>query len=392
MTTETLKRGASKAEFLSRVAELLPDVRQRAPLGDELRRLPTETVDQLLAAGVGRALVPDTYGGDDLGFDAYVDATLMLAAADASTAWVANLIMHQAVFVANFDPAVQAEIWADGPDVATCSSVMPSTKVEVVEGGYRLKGAAPFCSGSSGSTWTMLGGFVSREGEEPEWYMFLLPASDYTIKDVWHTSGMRGTGSNTIITDGVFVPAHRAVRQIDLVNGTGPGSATHADPKFRSPWVTFGGLGFSCTVVGAVQGAFEIFRENTSQRRGLGGVPLRDLPNIQLTTGRIKAQIDGAEAVLRNLVRLVDAGPITLELRAQAMHHNAFAGRLALQSMEDIMVASGTSAYAEGSPLDRIARDVRLAAAHISMAPDLAYAHTGRTLLGAEIPPETHFF
>ncbi|MFI5080874.1 MAG: hypothetical protein ACHQCE_07375, partial [Streptosporangiales bacterium] len=35
---------------------------------------------------------------------------------------------------------------------------------------------------------------------------FLLPASDYVIDDVWDTVGLRGTGSNDIVVDGVFVP------------------------------------------------------------------------------------------------------------------------------------------------------------------------------------------
>jgi alkylation response protein AidB-like acyl-CoA dehydrogenase len=30
--------------------------------------------------------------------------------------------------------------------------------------------------------------------------------------DVWHTDGMRATGSNDVVITDVFVPAHRLVR------------------------------------------------------------------------------------------------------------------------------------------------------------------------------------
>ena len=39
----------------------------------------------------------------------------------------------------------------------------------------------------------------------------VLPRSDYTVEDTWHTMGLRGTGSNDIVVDDVFVPDYRTV-------------------------------------------------------------------------------------------------------------------------------------------------------------------------------------
>ena len=50
---------------------------------------------------------------------------------------------------------------------------------------------------------------MSEDGEFLYPAMALIPNSDVTIEDTWFTSGMRGTGSNTIHADEVFVPDHR---------------------------------------------------------------------------------------------------------------------------------------------------------------------------------------
>ena len=37
----------------------------------------------------------------------------------------------------------------------------------------------------------------------------VMPMSELTIEDTWFVAGMKGTGSNTIVADRVFVPDHR---------------------------------------------------------------------------------------------------------------------------------------------------------------------------------------
>src|SRR3546814_5964382 len=53
---------------------------------------------------------------------------------------------------------------------------------------------------------------AGAEGESPEPLLFLTPRRDYEIIDVWHTFGLRGTGSNDIVVNDVFVPAHRTLK------------------------------------------------------------------------------------------------------------------------------------------------------------------------------------
>ena len=89
-----------------------------------------------------------------------------------------------------------------------CSSSLSTGKSTItpVDGGYRLSGRWEFSSGCDSASWLMLG--VSGIGER-NWV--LVPHSDYQIVDTWFVSGLRGSGSNDIVVDDVFVPHHRVL-------------------------------------------------------------------------------------------------------------------------------------------------------------------------------------
>ncbi|APE11824.1 hypothetical protein BO226_23705 [Rhodococcus sp. 2G] len=76
--------------------------------------------------------------------------------------------------------------------------------------GYRLSGTWMFSSGCRFASWALLGAVVvGSEGRPVDLVTVLVPRSDYTIRDVWNVVGMRGTSSDEIVVDDVFVPDHR---------------------------------------------------------------------------------------------------------------------------------------------------------------------------------------
>ena len=64
--------------------------------------------------------------------------------------------------------------------------------------------------------------------------MGLVPTSELTMDDTWHTTGMRGTGSNTWVGENVFVPDHRLISMSAVTDGTWP--AATAEPIYRIPF------------------------------------------------------------------------------------------------------------------------------------------------------------
>ncbi len=67
--------------------------------------------------------------------------------------------------------------------------------------------------------WIIVAALCEREPGDPSTIypvLALLPIDSARIEDVWHTDGMRATGSNDFVIDDEFVPAHRLVAVSDI--------------------------------------------------------------------------------------------------------------------------------------------------------------------------------
>ena len=247
-------------EMIDRARALAPRFAERAEAAEEARRIPPQSIKEMLYAGLARILLPKKIGGYGLGFETWFDVMREISKADASHGWCAGLVTHNGHVVGQYPERAQKAVWADGRDVPLAASFAPNTKAVPVEGGCRVSGkGSPFASGVDHSSWVIVGG-MAHDGGEPEWKFFLIAPGDYTVRDTWFTTGMRGTGSKTIVVDNVFVPESRALRLTDLRDGTCPGGAIHSDVIFHTPFFYYAEISFVTPMLGAVQGAYELFR------------------------------------------------------------------------------------------------------------------------------------
>ena len=373
-------------EILARVQKLLPVIAERAEQGETARAIPQESAQAFLDAGLARALAPRRFGGYELGLDVWFDAVHAIGTTDASHAWCASLIMHHPQYLAQFPLEAQEAVWDDGPDVAVASSVNPTTTVTKADGGYRLTGKAPFTSGIAHASWAMIGGMLPVAGP-PRPALFLVPRSHFTVQDVWHTTGMRGTGSNLIVTDDVFVPENLALPLADLIEGTGPGGRVHDNPIYRTPLVTYGPATFAIPMLGAARGALEAYRAFAAPRQQRPNAVVA-ATTARIRMGRAAADLDAAELLLRRSLDLA-ARPAdaSIELRARSMRDAGRAAELITGSMNDLIALSGTAGFAADNVLQRHWRDVNFAARHVTLNPDANYAYWSGTQLGVERNP-----
>ena len=204
----------------------------------------------------------------------------------ASHAWCAALMMEQPHYIACYPLEVQETVWADGPDVTLAGSLLPFCEVTPVDGGYRLSGRSSFTSGANYASWLLLGGMIPSAGP-PDWALFLVPRDACEIVDTWAVSAMCATGSNTVVTDGVFVPENRALRLADLRDGQTPGTGLHIGPLDRSPLIAWAPLTFVVPMLGAAQGAYDDFLVWVADRMTPGHERVADMPSTQTALGRI---------------------------------------------------------------------------------------------------------
>lgn len=387
MPTTVAAEVATTDELVASARDLAPAVREGAAAAEDARTLPRESAGALLDAGLARALVPRRWGGYELGLDAWFDVVREISKADASHGWCAHLMMHHGHVASAFPEEAQAAVWAEGADVAIAGSVLPVCEVTPEDGGYRVTGKSPFTSGVGHSSWAFVAGMVPSD-EGPRWSFFLIPRDRYEVVDTWHTSGMRATGSNTVVTDDVFVSESFVLALEDLLEGTSPGAAIHSNPMYRLPWMSYSSIGFAVTMLGAAAGGFDGFRDWTSRRTTADGSRAAEIGSVQVRMANAAADLDAAELLLRRPLDAIAASSEqpSYEFRARTMRDAARAAAMSTTAIDELVSMSGTAAFGSSNPMQRAWRDIHFAASHVSLNPEISCAHWGRTVLGVERP------
>src|SRR5262245_19807136 len=158
-------------EAVERARELIPFLREQAPLNEDMRRLTPAVIDALNRTGLLRYLQPRMWGGMELPFVSYYDIPEMLSRGDISVGWtVINLGSHHRT-LAQYDLKAQQEVWGENPDAGIASGIAYQQGRGVpAEGGVMLSGEWNFSSGTDHSDWSMLA-CVVREGDKPVDYV-----------------------------------------------------------------------------------------------------------------------------------------------------------------------------------------------------------------------------
>src|SRR5437870_2152224 len=369
---------------------MVPRLKERASLADELRRCPDETLRELRESGLMRILQPRRVGGSELDWVLLIDIGAALAQGCASTAWNwANYTVHHWM-LASWPVQCQDEVWSADPDVLMASSfVFPAGRAERVSGGYRLSGRWPFSSGVDGSAWNMLGGIVRGDAGAGEYRMFLLPCTDYRVIDNWRVLGLRGTGSKDVETDGAFVPEYRTLAVDATKGGDGhPGAAINPAPLFRIPaFATFPYM-LTGIALGVAEAAYDTVVDGLRGRIArYSGKSLADMTAVQMQIAEAAACIDTARTVMRQ--HCISAQSFAERAEVPDMmtkvawrRDGAFTAGLCERAVDVLFKLGGGGALFDDHPLQRAFRDVRAATAHISMIWEAQAATFGRVVLG----------
>jgi 3-hydroxy-9,10-secoandrosta-1,3,5(10)-triene-9,17-dione monooxygenase len=378
----------TREELVQRAAALVPRLRERAERTEQLRRLPDETIADLVDAGLMRIVTPERFGGHGLDFDAKLDVTLELGPGCGSTAWCYSILTTHSWWIGHFSEQGQEEYFADSPDTLGASSLDPGrSKVEVVPGGYRISGRWSFASGCDAASWVTVGGLCSGRV-----LWFLVPIAQVTIDDTWFVSGLRGTGSKDLVIDDVFVPAHRVADQALIKEGKSDGWSLHGTPSYRVPLFSLLPFTLVAPVLGMARGMVETFAEQLRGRRRRDDSELTYAVASQLRLAESSAEVDAALGVLRlNTREILDRAargemPTLLD-RARYRRDHAFMVKLGVRAINRLFEESGGHALLDSNPLQRFHRDAVAASQHFGTRWDENAELYGRVALGLEPGP-----
>jgi len=376
-------------ELLQRARELVPAVAESAAEGEHDRCVPARIVAALKEAGIFRAIQPKRWGGYELQPTAVYEAEMAIGTADMATAWIVGVLGIIPWAIALFDDRAGEEVWGKDRDSLICCAIRRAGIATPVEGGFSLSGQWAYASGCQHADWALLGAAAGTTPESD--YLMLVPKRDFAILDTWHVTGLKATGSHDVAVRDAFIPAHRALRMMEVFDCRGPGQAVNTAALYRMPFgLVFAG-GVANASVGGLQGMLDRLVGEVLVQRG----PRRPDPDLSLVVGEAATTIDEAKAVVaRNFVRLLahaeakELPPIEERLQVKyQLSLNTERCRIAANKLLEASGASGL--YITRHPYGRIVADITAARQHITNSVALHARDWGQVMLGQ---PRRHDF
>ncbi|MFC4001029.1 3-hydroxy-9,10-secoandrosta-1,3,5(10)-triene-9,17-dione monooxygenase oxygenase subunit [Prauserella oleivorans] len=375
------------------IEELLPVLRERAQETEDARKIPDESIKALQEIGFFKLLQPRTYGGYEADPVTFYTAVKLIASACGSTGWVASILGVHPWHLALFDARAQEDVWADDVDTRISSSYAPMGKAQLVDGGYRLSGRWSFSSGCDHATWALLGApAFDADGKPVDFCTYLLPIEDYTIDDVWDTVGLRGTGSNDIVVDEVFVPQHRALSFVATSKLSTPGQEVNPGPLYRLPYGSVHPSTITAPIIGMAQGAYDahVAYQRERVRASYLGEKSKEDPFAKVRIAEAASEIDAAWLQLTHnideLYQLACRGEkLPFSTRLRVRRDQVRGTERAIAAIDRLFENSGGRALQAGTPIQRFWRDAHAGRVHAANDPERAYTMFGTGAFGLPV-------
>ena len=380
--------------IVERIVSMQPWLRSMQADAERQRRIPQETVERLNAVGAYSLTTPARFGGADFSARDLFRIYEALGCGCGATAWTLWASTGGNMWSAAFpDEAVKPVYYAPWTGNRTCavggSTRRLSGSARRVDGGWMVRGAWPFATGSAHASHAYLAVFYD-EVDDTKVGMVLLPKESYVRRDDWDTIGLAATGSVTIVIDEeLFVPDEQFSSPQMLLERL-------AELKKNGSGLRPGGLGRSIMVgtgnaVGMAEHALELFLDGIG-KKSIAYSPYnrqQDAPVTHLNVGYVQMQIKSArlvaEAALDELDRLhlegKDVTPAdTIRYHADA----AYVWDTCATAVEALFKTSGASAIMRKQPLQLVARNCRAGSMHAVHNIQTCMENYGRQLCGVE--------
>ena len=113
MATQSKDIAPTEAELVQRAAALGPTLAERRLSTADARKLPENTIADLVDAGLLKASLPLRFGGYELPFGAHTNIAAELGRYCGATAWVAGILGSHNWWLGKYHPETQEEIWGE---------------------------------------------------------------------------------------------------------------------------------------------------------------------------------------------------------------------------------------------------------------------------------------
>jgi alkylation response protein AidB-like acyl-CoA dehydrogenase len=377
--------------LLGRVNEIAPILRRHADDAEAQRRLPRESFDALVDAGLYNMARPKAFGGLELDPMSMFEVIEAVARHDSAAAWNVMIANGGHAFLAWFDDETVGEILSGGPNVVLAGSFSPGPRAREVDSGYVVDGRTSFVSGAHNADWfvllaQMMDGDTPRVTEQgaPVQRMVFVRADEARIVDNWSTLGMRGTGSHDVAVSNLSVPERRTAVLAPLER-FGP---AYSGPLYRlTIWLPVSLL--APTALGIARAAIDdLTALGRSKTPSYTPSSLGRRQVAQRQVAEAEATLAAGRTLLHETFRRVwsaatEESPITLEHKMQIQLASTHGVACAARAVELVHAAAGTSAIRDAHRFQRYFRDIHTITQHAFVSAS-RYESVGALMFGVD--------
>lgn len=380
MSTQTITREVEDAQAtpVEKVRLLVPEIAARAEAADANDEFVAVNYAALKQAGLARAGVPAALGGGDADIRQLSAMLQEIARHCGSTALAFAMHTHQVAIpawrwrhqkVTAVEPLLK-RVAGDGIILLSSGGsdwVGGAGWAAKVEGGYRITSRKVFTSGSPIGDVLMTTALVKPDGDCPPETIIHFPvsmkAAEVKVLDNWRTLGMRGTGSNDVIIEGLFVPdtAVALSRKAGEWHPLFQVIATIAIPLIYSVYL------------GVAESARDIALDLASRKQ----------PNSDTVAlaGRMETALRAAQLAHRWMLDVIDRNAPSADTVNEVMIGRNLVAENAIAAVTLAMEVAGGAGFYRPNGLERRFRDIQGARYHpLQPGPQSRFA--GATALG----------
>lgn len=365
-----------ETDWVNLIHKIGKDFERRAIKHDLEGTFVHENYKQLNSNKFFSAAIPKELGGGGVGHKAMCNIIRIIAHYCSSTAL--SFSMHQHLIAASIWKHKHQGIGADMlQNVASHELVLISTgardwlgsngELKKVNGGYLFSGTKHFASQSAGGDIAVTSGTYYNSNEVWEVLHFGVPMTTDGVRilDNWDVMGMRGTGSQSIIFDNVFVP-DSAITLARLKS------------EFHPVWnvvLTVATPLIMAAYVGIAEKAMEIAIEKGKNYH-------RNQQHITTLIGRLNNTLLSAQTEWRAMCSLVNEFNFEPNetTTVEVLSHKTNVGESAKKTVDYAMEAIGGQSFYRANVLERLFRDVQASPFH-PLPKWEQYAFTGERIL-----------
>lgn len=365
-----LEATAAQAGTLVDIAErLAPVFAARSAAADDNDRFVAENYKDLKAAGLSTAGVPAELGGGGAEVPELCAMLTTLARSCGSTALAFSMHTHQVAIPAwrwTHQKAMPVEPLlrriANDRIILLSSGgsdwIGGSGSAVKVEGGYRITARKIFTSGAEAGDLLMTGAVIEQDGQRNVIHFGApMKATEVSVTDTWHTLGMRGTGSNDVVIDNLFIPDAGV-------------SFTRKAGEWHPVFQIIATIAFPliyAAYLGVAESARDIALDMAKKRPSS--------PHLIDLAGRMDTTLRAAQMAHRHMVDVVGWNKPSAESVNEVMIGRTLVAENAIRTVELAMELAGGAGFYRSAGLERRFRDIQGVRYHpLQSGPQAQYA------------------